>query len=127
LEKHVRLLDSLATFNKEKTGQHLRAIMGNARTNAEDYIIPSLKSELDKAEDYLESAWLVNKYPDELSVIRDAMAAVRNSEINIQTGKGYLSELMDAVRYRKERIEYYIETIQQEREVVGLPSLTKHH
>jgi hypothetical protein len=65
----------------ERSQEHINNIIAIADVQADhanSYIIPFIKEHLEKVEDYLESAWLVNKFPDVLYRIGDAMNRIRN-------------------------------------------------
>jgi hypothetical protein len=102
-ERHVELLTHLNHFIKERSKTSINRIMALAKVHGEfaaDYIIPFIKSELDKVEDYLENPWLVNKFPDELSRIGDAMNRVKNLQINLGTRTEDLHDIIELVEYR---------------------------
>jgi methyl-accepting chemotaxis protein len=99
---------------------NIMAIVDVQTDHANNYIIPFIKEQLEKVEDYLESAWLVNKFPDELSRIGDAMNRIRNSNINSHTAAEDLHHIIELIEYRIGRIDLYIYTIERERKVLGL-------
>lgn len=122
-EEHVNLLSELDDFMKERSEQskdRIMAISCRESDRADHYISPFIKSQLDKVEDYLDSAWLVNKFPDELSMIGNAMHIVRNSKINVHTEIEDLQHMKEIIEDRIVRIQEYIEIIGEERKAIGL-------
>jgi hypothetical protein len=78
---------------------------------------------LNNASNFIESGWLVNKFPDELNRMTDAMNYVKSTEINANTSALTLSDLLDRINYRIERINFCIEAMEEERNKVHLPPL----
>jgi hypothetical protein len=121
-EQHRKLLNELGDFMKERSEQkkdRIMAISARESDRAVYYIRPFIESHLDKVEDYLESAWLVNKFPDELSMIDVAMQTVRNSQIHVHTGieDQHMKEIIEDQIIR---IQGYVEMIEEERKAIGL-------
>jgi hypothetical protein len=113
----------------ERSQEHINKIMSIAgrRADQASYIVQFIKEHLEKVEDYLESAWLVNKFPDELYRIGDDMNRIRNSDINTRTAAEDLLHIIESIEYKIGRIDLYIDTIDHERKVLGLTVSNEPH
>jgi hypothetical protein len=77
---------------------------------------------LNNTANFIQSGWLVNKFPDELNRMADAMNHVKATDLNAVTSSD-LSHLIDNINYRIQRINFCIEVIEEERNNVSLSSL----
>jgi hypothetical protein len=122
-DQYVELLNDLHRFMTERSQEQLKRtilIAGKWADEANIQMIPFIKEHLDKVEDHLESAWLVNKFPDELSRVADYMNRIRNSNINVLTAAEDLLHIIESIEYKTGRIDLYMDTIEQERRILRL-------
>jgi hypothetical protein len=52
---------------------------------ASNYLVSFVQCQLSNAANFLDNAWLVNKFPDELTWMGDAMSTVLNTRLNEHT------------------------------------------
>lgn len=124
-KQHLALLQEIEEYIDTKTEKSMWRIRYKAQIqsdNATGYLIPFTINLLNNTANFIQSGWLVNKFPDEINLLADAMNYVR-AKIDPNTSRSDLSSLKDAIEYRIQRISMYIEAMQEERIKVGLPSL----
>ena len=84
-----------------------------------EYIKSFVLTELNDTKDFISNAWLVNKFPDELKTV-----GLGSSLTYLSTLDGMfvdLKNVIEAVTYDLERLNFYINAMQDERIEVGLP------
>ena len=117
------MLDRIQKFRENKSEENIRKIMSLAKIqngHASNYLLSFTQYQLSKAENFLDNAWLVNKFPDELAMLGDAMATVKATELNEQTSYEVFSELDDVLNYRIQRLQFCITILEDERQKLSL-------
>jgi hypothetical protein len=115
-------------YQLEPTEQKLDRIKRTANTNDEflrGYIMDFTKFQLDNAKNFLYSAWLSIKFPDELAMLNLDIAGIRNANL-VQGSYGFhdtINQIIKAIDYRVNRINFSVQIMQEERERVGLKQL----
>ena len=84
------------------------------------YLLPYTKDQLLNTSNFIDNAWLVNKFPDELPSLGDAMTKVRNTPPDEICREEVLSSLGESIKYRIQRLEFCIRILEEEREIIGL-------
>jgi len=124
-QQHLQLLKSFDLFRKDRDETSLnsiKAITENEYNDVEHNILPYMTLELSKVEDYLESPYLVYRLPEILKVIATAITGVRNSQLNL-IKKDDLLPLRGLIVLAISNIKFVLQSIEEERKVVGLPPL----
>jgi hypothetical protein len=125
-EQHLVSLKKIQNFRDNRQEQDIRTIQSIAQTYSEfvtGYLISFTMLLLNNTANFIDSGWLVNKFPDELDRMADALNYVKSSEINIDTPSSMVSEILDEFKYRIEKINFCIEALEEERKKVHLPNL----
>lgn len=124
-KKHLILSKKIEDFRDKRGNPNSREIEGIAETYGEhvrSYLIPFTMYLLNNTANFIQNGWLVNKFPDELNRMADAMDHVHATNLNtIATSE--LSSIIETINYRIQRINFCIEAIEEERKNVNLPDL----
>jgi hypothetical protein len=127
MKEHQEILQLIQEFRANKSQQNARRIMTLARTNSEhamNYLLPFTKNQLTAASNFIESAWLVNKFPDELYSLGDAVTRVKNTRFDEeQLSYQVFSDLIESIRHRIQRLGFCIGILEDERKKIGLSPL----
>ncbi len=87
---------------EQKIG-NIESIAQTYSEHVSNYLIGFTMDLLTNASNFIESGWLVNKFPDELNRMADAMNYVKSAEINANKTALTLSDLLDRINYRIQR------------------------
>ena len=86
-----------------------------------EYIRDFILEELDNTKTFIASAWLVNKFPDELKSIGLGSTLTHLSTLEGVVFEYKSDDIIEGINFDLERLNFYIGTMQDERTEVGLP------
>ena len=86
-----------------------------------EYIKNFILEELDNMKNFIGSAWLVNKFPDELKSVGLGSTLTYLSTVDEMAFEYKYDEIIDGINFDLERLNFYISAMQDGRSEVGLP------
>jgi hypothetical protein len=126
VKEHQKILQYTEEYRDNKSGQNAMRIIALAKRNSDRamyYLAPFTKDQLSKASNFIHSAWLVNKFPDELDILIESMKNISEIIPNDQISYEMVPQLIDNAKYIIQRLEFCINILEDERKKVGLTSL----
>ncbi len=126
--QYIDLKNEIEEYRLNPTDDEWNKIKRGAKHDSEflkSYTMDFTIFQLDNAKNFLHSAWLSIKFPDELNMLNWEMAGLEN--VHITKGSIHfhdeINQIIRSIDYRISRIDFWIQIMQEEREIVGLKSV----
>jgi uncharacterized membrane-anchored protein YhcB (DUF1043 family) len=116
-KRYEKLYEALEAYQQNKSEanrKHMVSIAKTANRISVNHTITLIQRDIHIAIDYINNPWLVAKFPDELTVIGDVFAMVENSFESYFPESEFL-DLKEMIVEKISRIQFYIETLQEEK------------
>lgn len=105
----------------DPNNQKLDTIKRTAKIHSDfikNHTIDFTNFQLENARNFLHSAWLAIKYPDELHMLHWEMSSIANLTPILDSQD--ISRILESIEYKINRIDFHVSVMQEERKRVGL-------